>query len=188
MLALALALAGCAARAKSSTANTAAAKPAPPSAPPAPVALSIPQTQIELPKPQPFDKAALETEIPPATPAEPPMPARTPTPPKRTPPARTEPATPSPVVSAEPERQQFQPVISAADLKRFQDSAQNRKREVARILGQLKHLTKAQQNVVNSIRSFVSLSDEAEKRSDMGQADALAERAQILARDLQHGK
>jgi hypothetical protein len=41
---------------------------------------------------------------------------------------------------------------------------------------------------LNSIHSFVKLSDDSEKRNEMRQADALAERAQILARDLQHGK
>jgi hypothetical protein len=187
MLALALSLAGCAARAKTPAAN-AAAKPAAPSAPPTPAALSTPQTQIELPKPQPIDPAALATEVPAVTPTEPPAPPRTPTTVRRTPPTRTEPATPSPVISAEPERQPVQEVVSAAEQKRFQDSAQSRKREVANILVQLKRPSRSQQNVVNSIRSFVSLSDEAEKRNDMRQADSLAERAQILARGLQHGK
>ena len=189
MLALAIALAGCAARAKSVAANPAAAKPVSTITPPAPVLLSTPQTQFELPRWQPIDPAATVTEVPPPTPAEPPAPTRTVTPPRRTPP-RTEPATTPqpPVVSPELERQPVQPVISAADLKRFYDSAQNRKREVARILAQLKHPSKTQQIVVNSIRSFVALSDEAEKRNDMGQADALAERAQILAHNLQNGK
>jgi len=189
MLALAIALAGCAARAKSVAANPAAAKPVSTITPPAPVLLSTPQTQFELPRWQPIDPAATVTEVQPPTPAEPPAPTRTVTPPRRTPP-RTEPATTPqpPVVSPELERQPVQPVISAADLKRFYDSAQNRKREVARILAQLKHPSKTQQIVVNSIRSFVALSDEAEKRNDMGQADALAERAQILAHNLQNGK
>jgi len=190
MLALAIALAGCAARAKSVAANPAAAKPVSPVTPPAPVPLSTPQTQFELPKPQPIDPAATATEVQPPAPAEPPLPTRTLTPPRRTPAVRTEPATTPqpPVVSLEPERLPVQSVISAADLKRFQESAQNRKREVLRILAQLKHPTKSQQIVVNSIRSFVALSDEAEKRNDMGQADALAERAQILAHNLQNGK
>jgi hypothetical protein len=188
-LGLALALAGCAARAKTPSSNPAAAKPAVPTTPSAPVALSIPQTQAELPKPQPIDPAALAAETTAPVPAETPTTPRPPvTPPRRTPATRTETGTTSPVVSAEPARQPVQEVIPAADLKRFQDAAQNRKREVTRILGQLKHPTKAQQSVVSNIRRFVSLSDEAEKRNDMRQADALAERAQILARDLQHGK
>ena len=42
--------------------------------------------------------------------------------------------------------------------------------------------------MVASIRSFVALSEQAEKYNDMRQADALAERAQILAKELQSGK
>jgi hypothetical protein len=89
-----------------------------------------------------------------------------------------------------PPREPVQEIVSQADLKRYQESAQNRKREVARIVEVLKsrHLSKAQQNVLSSIHSFVGLSDEAEKRNEMRQADVLAERAQILARDLQNGK
>jgi len=41
--------------------------------------------------------------------------------------------------------------------------------------------------VAATIRSFLALSEEAEKHNDMRQADALAERAQILAKELQSG-
>jgi hypothetical protein len=42
--------------------------------------------------------------------------------------------------------------------------------------------------VVATIRNFLTLSGEAENHNDMRQADALAERAQILAKELQSGK
>src|ERR1035437_5854211 len=74
--ALAMALAGCAARAKPQL-------PAAP-APPVPQAqpLSVPQTQVELPRPQPFNPDALAT----APPVTGPPPAAPPTAPPRRPP------------------------------------------------------------------------------------------------------
>ena len=189
---LAIALAGCAARAKTAAANPAVAKAAAPATPAAPAPLSIPQTTVELPKPQPIDPAALEVEAaPPVTAGTVNVPRNTPPPQKKSVPTRTDtPAQPPVAASLEPTRQPVQEIVSAADLKRLQDSAQNRKREVAKILSAInpKRLSPAQRNVLNSIHSFVKLSDDSEKRNEMRQADALAERAQILARDLQHGK
>ena len=82
-------------------------------------------------------------------------------------------------------------MVSPAEAKRLQDQAQSRRREANQILDQLSKrstLTPAQQNVVATIRNFVALSEEAEKHSDPRQADAFAERAQILAKELQSGK
>ena len=188
-LSVVLALSGCAARAKTPVASTAAAKPAAPAPPPAPVALSTPQTQVELPIPQPIDPAALLTEPQPSPPPDPPVASR-PSPPRRAAAPRPETTPPPNAAPAEPPRQPFQEIVSPADTKRFQDSAQSRKREVARILDALKsrRLNKAQQNVVANIRSFVELSDESEKRNEMRMADVLAEKAQILARNLENGK
>ena len=190
-LPVALVLAGCAARANSAAAKPATAKPAAAnSAAAKPAPLSTPQTQVELPKAQPIDPAALDTVPPPVV--ETPAPPRpTPPTPRKNPP-RPDPVAPPTPVTTPPEntREPVQEVVSAADLKRFQESAQSRKREVARILDSIKNrrLSKAQQNDVASIRSFVALSDESEKRNEMRQADVLAERAQILARGLPNGK
>jgi hypothetical protein len=81
-------------------------------------------------------------------------------------------------------------VISPTEVKRLQDQIQGRRREVNQILEQLskRRPARGQQTIVNDIRNFMALSDEAEKRNDLRQADAFAERAQILARDLQNGK
>ena len=51
-----------------------------------------------------------------------------------------------------------------------------------------RNLTQAQQGVVTNINSFISSSQEAEKKNDMKLADALADRALILAKDLLNGK
>jgi hypothetical protein len=83
----------------------------------------------------------------------------------------------------------MQEIIPQTDLKRLQDSAQGRKREVAGILEQFhgRKLSKPLLIKVGEINNFVKLSDDFEKRGEMRQADAMAEKAQILARQLQNG-
>ena len=164
------------------------AKPAP--APP-PSALSTPQTHVELPKPQPVDPEALETE--PAPPEAPPAAAATTAAPRsrRANPAVSQPAPTPPAAAGPPAdtRETFQEIVPPAELKRLQEDAQARRREANQILEQLgRRLSGAQQNVAATIRSFIALSNEAENRNDMRQADSLAERAQILAKELQSGK
>jgi hypothetical protein len=164
------------------------AKPAP--APPSP-ALSIPQTHVELPKPQPVDPEALETEPPP--PEAPPAAATT-APPRsrRANPAVSQPAPTPPAAAGPPPdtRETVQEIVPPAELKRLQEDAQARRREANQILDQLgrRQLSRSEQNVAATIRSFLALSGEAENRNDLRQADSLAERAQILAKELQSGK
>jgi hypothetical protein len=188
--ALLVVLVSCAQRSVKAAAPVTPAAPKPVAAapPPPPPPLSSPQTRVELPTPQPIDAAALETA---SAPVE--APAVTRTPPAR----RTQGGTPTPAAPAapaaqppEPARVEIQEVISPVELRRLLDQAQARRKEANQILEQLKkrRLARGQQNVVTSIRSFLTLSEEAEKRNDMRQADALAERAQLLARDLLNGK
>src|ERR1035438_6986468 len=190
---LSILLAGCELRGKPAK----SAAPAPPpkpvaSAAPAPApppALSIPQTRVELPKPQPVDPAALETE---ATPPEPLPAVAAPARSRRATPAASQPAPASPPAATPPPepRETVQEIVSPAEVKRLQDQAQARRNEVKQILDRLgrRQLTGTQRNVVATIRNFLTLSGEAEKHNDMRQADALAERAQILAKELQSGK
>jgi outer membrane biosynthesis protein TonB len=146
---------------------------------------------VQLPKPQPLDEAALQTVTPP--PAEPAAPApKTPPKPKPAqvvgPQQKPEPAAPPP---PEAERPRISEIVAPTEVKRLQDQAHGRLREVTGILIEVnkgRPLTQAQRNVVNSINSFVNASSDAEKRNDMRQADALAERAQVLARGLMNGK
>ncbi len=178
----------------------AVAKAVAPVTPAAPQPLSIPQTRVELPDPQPVDPAALSSgnsqEVP-RLPLGPPAAAGT-TPvttpgitPGTTPGAGVRRASPAPVVAtpAEP-RGAIHEMIPPAELKRLQDQLQGRRREVNQILDRVskRRVARTQQNVVTNIRNFLTLSAEAEQRNDIRQADALAERAQILARDLQNGK
>ena len=192
-------LAGCSLRGKPAKTAIVPAAPkpvaAPALAPPPSAPLSIAQTRVELPKPQPVDPAALATEPRPPELPEPP-PAVVPARPRRSSPAAAQPASPAAAAPATattppPEtRETFQEIVSPAELKRLQDQALARRREANQILDQLsrRQLTGAEQGVAATIRNFLALSEEAEKHNDPRQANALAERAQILAKELQSGK
>ena len=188
---LAIVLAGCVLRGKPKAAAPVAPKPEPAAAPapaPPPAPLSVPQTQVALPKEQPLDDAALATEpVPPPEPA--PAPAG---PPQRQRNRPATPAAPPPVVAppAPEPREALQEILSPVESQRLKDHAQARRGEATQILDRLgkRRLSTAQQSVAASIRSFLALSEQAEKYNDMRQADALAERAQILAKELQSGK
>ena len=184
---LALWLGGCAKHPKVvSAATTQPPKPAaPPPAPPAP--LSIRQTEVQLPPPQPLTPEALATTQPEETPPAPAPPR--PTPPKRTPaPVRTETPVPPPAGPpvAEPERPPVQEAVPAAELKRLQEEAQARKREVQQIIAPLNHgrLSRQQRGILDRVQTFLKQSDDAEQRGEMRQASELAQRALVLAREL----
>ena len=186
-------LAGCSLRGNpaKSAAPPAAPKPVVNPAPaPPPPPLSIPQTRVELPQPQPVDPAALATETIPPEPPPAAAPARSRRGIPAVSPAAGQPASPPAAASPTEPRETVQEIISPAELKRLHDRAQGRRREANQILDQLgrRPKTSAQQNVEATIRSFLALSEEAEKHNDLRQADALAERAQILAKELQSGK
>jgi hypothetical protein len=192
---LVIVLAGCELRGKPKVATPPAPSPvaAPaPKPPPPPVPLSIPQTNVALPKEQPLDDAALE--ITPSTAAAEPTPVAAGPPQRqrnRPPVGSTAPAAPppsAPAVTPEP-RETVQEIVPPPENKRLQERAQAHRTEANQILQRLgRRLNNAQQGVVASIKSFVALSEQAEKYNDMRQADALAERAQILAKELQSGK
>ena len=160
----------------------AAAKPEP--------ALSIPQTQVELPPAQPVNPEALAVSPPeeptvnaPATmrrPAGPP-PIAAPKPAE----AAAQQATPP-----EAERAPVREIVPAGELKKLQENADARKREVRQLLAQnrARRLNGREQGVIDNVESFLKLSDQAEARGDMRQASALAERAWVLAKDLRGGR
>jgi hypothetical protein len=186
-IALVLSMADCAAK---KTKNAAMLAPAP--APPAPAVLtpvreplSIPQTQVQLPPPQPVNLEGLAVPVAaqPAEPAPAPKPVRRSTTPA--PPPKPEPTTPA-AQPAEASRAPIQEIVPADERRRFQESADARKRETRQLLEQSKthRLTNEQKKMVTRIQSFVTQSDDAEKRGDMRQADALAERGLVLAKEL----
>jgi hypothetical protein len=190
--ALAVLLAGCVLPGKQPVARTTPAAPAPAAkstAPPQP--LSVPQTQADIPPEQPVSDAALAAgDVSQDTPgpATPPRPARrNPVQPPPTAPAHAE-STPTPpaATTEEPARAPIQEVLSAEESKRLHDSAADHKREIRRLLDQahLRRLNSHDLSVVTRIEGLVKLSDDDEAKGDMREADALAERALVLARDL----
>jgi hypothetical protein len=194
-LVLAASLTGCALRGKPKPAATPAAPKAAANAtltPPAPPpALSEPQTQVQLPAPQPVNPEALAT-VPPKEepPAEAPVVAPRPA---RRAPAQSRPAETNPppaVAPVEPERPPVRALVPAEEQKRLQDSAQTRKREARTGLAQAQNrrLSSHERDLVKRIEFFLKESDLAEQRGDMTNADALADRAQTLARELQSGR
>jgi hypothetical protein len=154
--------------------------------------LSIPQTVVQLPSAQPVNPDAIPA--PPAGPppvpeksetATSPRPVRRANPPK---PAETEEETPpaaSPAPTAE-EPAPFQPILSGEEKKRIQDAIGARRHEIDERLTRAKgHLTDHDKSLVERINSFLTLAAQAAQRGDFTQADALSERALILARELQ---
>jgi len=194
---IAICLCGCVLRGKPQ--QVAAASPPPPKPvvapppPPPPRALSIPQTHVDLPTPQPLTSEALNTTEPAEeTPA---APRPSPRPPRRTPsqaaaPQRNDasppPAPVGPTTPTEPERPSIQEIVPAGEQARLQAEAANRKRTIQQRLQELqpRRLSRKQQEVVKNIQSLVKASDEAEGRGDMNTAAELAQRGLLLVQEL----
>ncbi len=159
--------------------------------------LSIPQTSAALPSPQLIDPAAIPQEHPPqeppavekaeapAAPIAPktngPRTKQTDTTGTQVPPDTEEPAAPAPVPS---EQAPFQPIMPLAQQNQLKNSILSRKREIASLLLKASDHPGNDQTLVDHIKSFLKLADEAEQRGDFTQADNLSERALILAQEL----
>jgi hypothetical protein len=184
--ALLLGLAGCALRAKPPAPAAAPAAPAPPPEP-----LSIPQTQVQLPRQQPLDQASLATAPPVAAapPAAPPAPAAKPPQKKntRSAPPPPKPETPVPVEEVRPPVRE---IIPAPEQQQLRRSAQDHRKQALQLIAQAQRrgLTAPEQALVTRINQFVNSSGDAEKNGDLRSADDLAGRALILAKELQSGK
>jgi hypothetical protein len=174
--------------------------------PPRPEPLSIPQTQTQLPPVQPITPEALATvQSPPQTLEAQENPETNSKPVRRAGPVvGPKPDSPpgggavagqavaaqvgppaAPTPDAEP-RATVQEIVPPAELKRLQESVAAHQQEIRKVLetAQNRHLTDEQRRTVARIQSFLQQSEEAEKRNDWRQANTLAERAQVLAREL----
>jgi hypothetical protein len=162
--------------------------------PPAPdPPLSIPQTAVTLPSPQPVNPDA----IPAVQAAQTPAPPKTDTPPapkvaRRTaagpPKPDPEPEADAPPTVAVPEQAPIQPILNGDEQKKIQNAMEARKREIAEKLArakEAKRLSSHDQSLVERIQSFLAQCAQAEGRGDYSQADTLSERALVLARELQ---
>jgi hypothetical protein len=195
-------LAGCALRGKQQTPKVVASSPPKPVSepslpPPPPPKLSVPQTNVELPPPQPVNLEALaaaqRTEEPP--PAAPPTSkkssrgstsgatGRTETPPVTAP--------VGPVVEQTvPERAPVQEILPAADLKRLQDETANNRREAKLRLDKVtgRALTNAEKDRVALVASFLKESENFESRGEWRSAHEFAEKAFTVSKELTGGK
>jgi len=202
---VAISMTGCWGGDKQASAKAVAPPPVPAVKPVArapPQPLSTPQTDVQLPPAQPVDPQALAVapvpEEPAGTSTAPRAPRRTVGPPaivQQRPEPAAQPATTAPAAAttAPPATEETRPpigeIVPPNEMKRLQDSADGRKREIKQLLDQARGrgLTRHEQSVISRIESFVKLSDQAEAKGDMREADALAERALVLAKDLTGG-
>jgi hypothetical protein len=193
IIAMAVSCGGCVLRKpQAAKATPAAPKPAPPPAPVAsPPPLSIPQTNVYLPSPQPVTAEALATTIPAGEPTPPqpapPKPITRPAPSRPSgAPVRVEPATPAPVTPPESEpRPPISELTAPAEQKRLKEEADARRTEVTQLVRRIpKGRQRQQQDSIARIAAFLKQADEAEGRGDMRQASELAQRALVLAREL----
>src|SRR5262249_29987673 len=100
------------------------------------------------------------------------------------------PALPPAVTPPEPASPQIKEIIPQAEEKRLRDEAASRSKDARQIVDQLnrRQLSREKKEVVNNINSFLASSEEAANKGDWRLAEALAERAQVLARDLLNAK
>jgi hypothetical protein len=170
-----------------------AAKPEPPPAPAANEPLSTPQTQVRLPSPQPIDSEALATPQ-----IYVPEPSTAPSTRKRRPsPQQATVAAPKPdsaETDAPPAPEATRPAIEAvlpADQRRqMTEDISSRLKEVEQALGRAaaRGLTDAQKNSVETIRTFQHLSYQALEQGDIQKASGLADRALLLAQELDRAR
>lgn len=190
---LAMLLAGCLVRGTPKTVQAAPAAPKPavapaPAAPPPP--LSIPQTHVELPPPQPLTDEALATTQPPEEPAPTP-PAPKPARPTRPAATHSEPAAQPPAVvgpPAEPaERPPVGELLSQEEQRQLLGEMQRARQDARRLLDNASahRLNRQRQQLKQSVEQYLKLSEEAEKHGDLRQARELADRAAVLAKEIQ---
>ncbi len=197
VMVLAVFLAGCSLRGGGKNAKTAPPPPKPATTATATVPevpLSIPQTQVQLPSPQPLNPSAVpapaEAREPEPEPAPPPRPARRATPTVMGPAAPKSAETPAPTPVQAPaqleERPRLEEIVPQEERRKLADQIAARKREIDEALRQAsgRPLSDHDRNIVDRIKSFLQLSDQAAARGEMRQADELSDRALILAREL----
>jgi hypothetical protein len=177
--------------------DSASAEPAPESAPAEP--LSIPQTQVRLPSPQPIDPQALATP-PVYVPADASQTSKNhhgsnkrqgPQPASAAPPGKPETVeTADAPPAAEAPRPPIGPVLSDEERRRMTEDISSRLQDVDRMLARIAalHPNDAEKASVERIRSFQKLSHDALERGEIQPANALADRAVLLAKEVLNGR
>ena len=161
--------------------------------------ISVAQTNVVLPRPQPIQAEALAAppqETPPAPEpsnqtAKPRVPAAAKPEPRQQAGAQTAqgpppPPPPNPTTS----RPRIRPVESAAEQQRMLIEIGARQRQVQDILAKAKtrNLSDAEKSVAERIQAFLDQTENALKDKDLQQAEALSNRAWLLCPELNPGK
>ncbi len=179
----------------------AAPRPAPPPSPPPEPAsdlpVSIPQTQVTLPAPQPIQAEALATILPDTPPPpEPATPAVRPTRPigprpeprqQTTAPAQvTPPEAPPPATVTPAPSRRLRPVESPAERQRLLQLIASQQQKVQEVLTKARNrpLTDLEKGTVERIQAFLEQTQAALKDQDLQQADALSKRALLLSQEI----
>ncbi len=181
----------------------AAPQPAPPAQTQPPVEtaadlpVSIPQTQVTLPSPQPIQAEALSvikvepppTATPPSQTAKPRIPAAPRAEQRQPTPAQTAPAGPQPPPPPA-SRRRIRPVESAAERGRLMAEISTRQKQVQDNLARARtrQLSETEKSAVERIQAFLEQTEAALKDQDLQQAAALSNRALLLSQDLNFDK
>jgi hypothetical protein len=188
--------AGCALRSAHAT-----PPPAPPPSAPKPaqqpveiaadMPISVPQTQITLPSPQPVQDEALSVpklEAPPTQPPVPPVKPPRSVAPKPVQQTAAPPPAPQPAPPAS--RRRIRPVESAAERRRLTAEIASHQKQVQDNLAKAKsrQLSEVEKTAVERIQAFLEQSEAAVKEQDLQQAAALSNRALLLSQDLNSEK
>lgn len=139
---------------------------------------------VTTPEPEPAQQPQVQPEPPQQVPTPAPaQPQPAPVPPKPKPVVQT-PKPPAPAPAPAPPS--FGQILSPQQQTELRNSYQQNAQFARQVLGQVKGraLSREQAETANRIRSFLSQADEAQAK-DPATAAQLAQRAQILARDLQ---
>ena len=184
-------LAGCTLHADRQAAVPPPPKPAVAPQPAPEPQLSIPQTTAQLPIAQPVNPDAIPREKPPQPSAsekpEAPQPARTarrPKPIDTSEQADEAPAAAAPAPAAE-EKAPFEPILSPEQQNQLKAAIAARRLQIDDRLARAKgRVSSSDKVLIDRINSFLRLSDAAALRGDFTQADALSDRAYILAQEL----
>jgi len=187
-----ISLAGCVLSGQPKTVATGPPPPQTVAPAPPPEPLSIPQTHVDLPPPQPVNPDAVP---PPAQPVEP-TPSAPAKPPVQTPhvphSATPQPKPPDPQpATAEPDpplRPQIHEDLPADAKTQLLESARKHRADTTALMAGARPHTANQKRTKEAIEQFLKQSTDAEAAGDVRLADQLAERAYVLAKDLQNGK
>lgn len=153
--------------------------------------LSTPQTAVTLPSRQEFNPDSIpketvqEVAVTPEKPETPPpqrVSRRVPAGPQKPEP---EPEAETPAPAAPPEQGPIQPILTGEEQRRLKSAIEERKKTINERLSRATGRQSAHdRSLVERIKSFLQQCSEAELRGDFSQADALSERAAVLAQEL----